>query len=165
MSKIRPARTRGDGGDWGSNGALRPVWGACGEPYLGTWPQRMTSLLSSEHLKLLHTITIRTDETYTKPLPETRFSIPNAASTLSTMNNVPQTDTPLPPGQITSIPAPAPPVQMDPSTCHPVFFTDRLWKVAGARPGGSASPVSEGYAYQDPQANPRKGIAEFGPRL
>lgn len=39
---------------------------------------------------------------------------------------------------------------MDPSTRHPVFFTDRLWKASNAPPGSSAGPVSEGYVYREP---------------
>lgn len=41
---------------------------------------------------------------------------------------------------------------MDPSTRHPVFFTDRLWKASNAPPGSSAGPVSEGYVYREPGA-------------
>ncbi|MBE3042003.1 hypothetical protein IMZ48_05360 [Candidatus Bathyarchaeota archaeon] len=77
------------------------------------------------------------------------------------MNNPAQIHTPLP-QRHPSIPTAARPVQMDPSICHPVFFTDRLWKVPGA-PGGPASPVSEGYVYRNPQTRPRNG--GNGPRL
>ncbi|KAL8400004.1 hypothetical protein RB594_000421 [Gaeumannomyces avenae] len=39
---------------------------------------------------------------------------------------------------------------MDPSRCHPVFFTARAWRPISS--GSSAawqSPVAHGYAYQD----------------
>lgn len=62
-------------------------------------------------------------------------------------------------------------MKMDPSTRHPVFFTDRLWKAHGAPPGSSAGPVSEGYVYREPGARVERGGkavevgAAFGSKL
>lgn len=83
------------------------------------------------------------------------------------MNNPPQIYKPPEPRQTTiNIPTIAPPSQMDPAILHPVFFTDRLWKVAGAPLASPASPVSEGYVYREPQSRSRNGRSvEFGAKL
>ena len=68
------------------------------------------------------------------------------------MNDTPQVHPLIQPRvQANILPRP-PHINMDPSTRHPVFFTDRLWKVNGAPPGSSVGPVSEGYVYREPGA-------------
>ncbi|KAL8285544.1 hypothetical protein RB600_009799 [Gaeumannomyces tritici] len=39
---------------------------------------------------------------------------------------------------------------MDPSRCHPVFFTARAWRPISGGPSATwQSPIAHGYAYQD----------------
>ncbi|KAL8371956.1 hypothetical protein RB595_001660 [Gaeumannomyces hyphopodioides] len=62
-------------------------------------------------------------------------------------------------------PPPAPPrpaAAMDPSRCHPVFFTARAWRpVPGGPSAAWQSPIAHGYAYQDS----RRQSETVAPRL
>ncbi|KAK3487838.1 uncharacterized protein B0T23DRAFT_386777 [Neurospora hispaniola] len=77
---------------------------------------------------------------------------------------------------LTSVPKaampPSPTMTLDPSYCHPVFFTPRLRRSpsftlqkpgpSGASSSHAVSPVVHGYMFQDAQRLQKQGVVSLG---